>query len=172
MRWLAIGTGRCGTKSLVSHFADQHARHESVRLPWDLSVRGRAKAAKRIAQPEPEVSFMFTRWWETARSMDEDLPIVCMHRDKFDTVASHLRICGGQDRLNNNPPRMVGEFNSAYPNVDPTPSYLAWGLWYDLIEKIMGTVTGPVWHMQMLDLNDEQKMADLRTWLDAHGRIV
>jgi hypothetical protein len=170
MKWLAVGTGRCGTKSLVA-WANENgspALHESVRLPFNPEGTVGGTVARRLAQDPAEVSFMWTAHALLAREMDPELPIICMHRDKFDTVASHVRICGGKDRLTG---RMTGAFNNAYPQLkDKRDSWLAWGFWYDLCEELMDAIPQPVWHMDIEDLNEPGEMTKLATWLSEQDR--
>jgi hypothetical protein len=163
MKWLAIGPGRCGTKSLAAWAASQKATHESVRLDYIESPEVMRRIVQRMAHDQPEISFMWTPHWRIARKFDPDLPIICMHRDKFDTVASHIRICGGKDRLV--PGRMKGPFSKAYPQLkDKRDSWLAWGFWWDLCEAEMDEVPG-AWHLSMEDLNDENEMLFRTRWL-------
>jgi hypothetical protein len=127
-----------------------------------------------MAQDSPEVSFMWTKHWRQARKLDPDLPIICMHRDKYDTVASHLRICAGRDRLRTGQ-TLGGDFDYAYPKLpegDPRNAMEAWAFWYDIIEALMAEIDGPVWHMEIEDLNDPAEMAKIRLWLKEQGRWV
>ena len=173
MRWLAVGTGRCGTKSLAQWASTQGATHESIHLPFQ-GAEGRlfSDVVARMSSDQPEVSFMWTAHWKLARRHDPKLPIVCMHRDKWDTVASHLKICLGQDRLV--PGRMVGDlFNSRYPTLaDNRDPYQAWAYWYDVCEKTMREIDGPVYHLDLEDLNAPAMMDQLRIWLENQGRWI
>lgn len=172
MNWLGVGPGRCGTKSLVA-WANENgsaALHESVRLTYLKTQRNDQEIGSRLKLDTSEVSFMWTAHWETARGDDPNLPIICMHRSKFQVVASHVRICGGRNRLVAG--SMDGIFNHAYPTLDSNwgDSYLAWGFWWDLCEEYMDAIPQPVWHMDIEDLNEPGEMTKLATWLSEQDR--
>lgn len=170
MKWLGIGPGRCGTKFLAQWATDNGCptSHESVRLAYE-GPEVLAKIRNRMGMDPAEVSFMWTAHWKRAREADQDLPIICINRDKFDCVASHIRVCQGQDRLVVG--RLDGKLSEPYPKLeDQRSSWLAWGHWYDLCNKWMAEVPQPVWHMWMEDLNCEEELAELRHWLLRMGR--
>ena len=180
--WIGVGPGRCGTQSLAASFPD--TTHEQHRFDW-LPTIGSVKMAGDIVAGlpmDPTKSIGLVGWTYLSHvhllrqwvqdTFDAHVPVVCMRRPREGVVASHDRICVGQDRITPEGRKRLGppRLNRAYPEwVDVETGRPAWGTWWDVTDAIMSQLAPPKMDLWMDELNDPQRMLDVQQFLERAG---
>tara|TARA_Y100001938_G_C8096454_1_gene438478 strand:- start:4312 stop:4947 length:636 start_codon:yes stop_codon:yes gene_type:complete len=149
-----IGTGRCGSASLaylMSHQIDAHASHELFPiLPWETDLNLLTKKWEQLDHQShlfdvvfdsgsyyfPYVPILFNSWSQHDYANQRfDLKIVCLKRDKNQTIQSYLRKF---EKQNNNPLQnhdgtkyYKSEWDLSFPKYDGVSIEESLSLYYD-----------------------------------------
>ena len=103
---IVMGTGRCGTRSMWKVLNSQPSvsiSHEfPPALPWKRDSAALARKLKEIsARPGPlvgDVAFYYLPYAEEVLASHPEARIVCLRRDRAETVSSFARWCAGAHR--------------------------------------------------------------------------
>jgi len=118
-----------------------------------------------------QVGFTNLSHLQFMRALNPALPVINLRRDRASVVKSHLRICGGNDRLSAD--GLKDGFSHAYPSL---PSVLmpeqGWGCWWDIVTGMMDQIAHPKYDLWMHDLNCDEKMDALCDWLTSVGAEI
>lgn len=177
---IGFGTGRCGTKSLAAILnACNGARvlHERWVPNWYNPNHTKSNRVLRFLDRRAEsgrlagvVSFALLPRVEEYRTIIPDLKLVCLHRSKEETVGSFLRWCEGVSRTKphsysgKRSKELNGHFKK-FPIIDAYDTRQAWEFYWEYYEKWARSIEG-VYHIDMYDLNDKNKVARLFDYLE------
>ena len=148
---LGVGPGRCGTKSLaeiLNRVPGVRAEHE--RFPQTLENRPDVQQmiglmAANSTEKVVHVGALWLMFVPVLRLQWPELPVICLHRHKEDTIASFM----GRQRHRGRP-WIINEDGKTWRL---TPEFL--GRHWDRCEQQMAEITDPVLHVQVGDLNND-----------------
>ena len=165
--FVGVGTGRCGTLSLarildgVEGVSVKHEGYHITRAkahngiyPIDAQ-RMLARFSHGSTRLEGHVGALWTGFVPVLRLQFPVLPVICMHRSRDAVVESFMAVQTARDlpwSIN------IGGYT---PTVDR--DYLA-GHW-DWCESVMSRIKSPVIHLDVSDLNDDNKLAEVYDFL-------
>jgi hypothetical protein len=178
--FVVVGTGRCGTTSIakiLNACKNAEVYHEAHPLLWygvdgvlgDLTKRMREAGKNGVLFGEVGQSVAPSIAW--LRDSFPGMPVVCLHRDKAGTVKSFLNHGldvrptnkrNTMDRARND--RMSRQVHCV-PTIDAYSNEQAIGFYWEFYEAIMAGIKPPVFHINMLDLNDNDCLSALFEFL-------
>jgi len=163
--FVGVSYGRSGTQSLAKIL---RADHESVRFPWYPTVKSMRDVAVFMRQKRGQIGFTNLSHLQFMRKTFPDLPVITIRRERGPCVESHLKICGGDDRLS--ALRLRDQATNAYPTLpDVNFPEAGWGCWWDICTFMMDQIALPKYDLWMHELNCDEAMEGLCDWLESQG---
>ena len=170
--FVGVGTGRCGTNSLVEivNACDKTiATHEAYQMFWyetnkrvgDLIVDMHESQNGGILRGE--VSQACGPHVGSLRSSFKGLKVVCLHRDRESTVESFMNFGSNLIRPHDKKKWVDGTMGvgiranaqRCFPLIDGIDARQAYGFYWDFYEALMERITEPVMHMQVDELSGD-----------------
>lgn len=178
--FIGIGTGRCGTNSLrriVSACNNYQVTHESLQFHWyelDDKIGKLIRDMKehtKLGIVRGEVSQALLPWIADLRSGVPDLKVVCLHRDKAETIRSFMEYGSHMIR-----PRDKRKWSDGargirasavrcFPVIDAASPEQAFGFYWEMYEEMSALVAEPVLHIRTEELNEDSKVGELFDFL-------
>lgn len=166
---LGVGTGRCGTMSLaeiVGACKNTTTLHEGYLADWDLSSLNNCKhmieAMKMWSHSgvlAANSSFNMLPFVGLVREEIPELRVVCLHRDKLETVRSFERRLGDKPLMDLSGTDEETKYET-FPNVVG-----GWEAYWLMCEEMMAQIPGR-YDMQMEDLNSKLELGRLFDYLE------
>ena len=177
--WVGIGTGRCGTKSLaaivescknteVGHetrqYISQWYSNDLCLTEWCQMAQAKAEEGVLVGEVQlymlPHIMFL--------RQRIPQLKVVHLHRDKQATVNSHVQKLKPMFRPFDKAKyyRDGSPWAGRYPLIDAASSEQAYEFWWEMYEALGNTLTDPVFHINMEDLNNDDEIRQLFDFLE------
>lgn len=183
--FLGIGTGRCGTNSLsriVGACSNTCVTHEKYGLFWyeitsdigDLIRDMRASSKSGVLWGE--VGQAVGPHVENIRSSVRGTKVVCLHRDKQETVQSFMdfksylirpsdkRHWAERSSMDNMSDRAL--FHKRFPLIDAWTVSQSYEFYWEVYEKLMEKIRDPVLHMNVEELNSDNRLVELFDFLE------
>ena len=184
--FIGIGTGRCGTVSLVEIVAAcsrTSVTHERYLADWYKLDPPEDPIRNLIANIEAhrgrdvlcgEVQAHVLPHLPFIRRHLPDTKVVCMHRAKQEVVNSFLSWAPGYTTLRpadkiflmNNPKPGPKTYANKFPIIDAATPEQAWGFWWEFYELMVQSIADPIFHMNVNDLNDDSRVGQLFDFLE------
>ena len=181
MRFLGVGTGRCGTMSLArildraQHSVVTHERYHP--LWYGAPNQPEVQAAKEWFSSGPRDELrgdVSSFWMPHVIEMQEafpDLRVICLHRRMQGVVDSFLRWCGGLSNLRpcdmavrtKHPVHRL--YIHLFPTIDAPSARMAWEVYWHLCEKMIGEMAMPLYHIAVDQLNDDDALHGIYQFL-------
>lgn len=170
--FLGIGTGRCGTMSLAGIVgACENARvtheHGPYRSPWDRlddAALDRFVADAQAASASGTIFGDVALYWlphvEAVRARLPDLKVVCLKRDRTQTVASFLKKCPGWSPLREKDRACDPEWFDLFPTLPIDDLAEGWGAYWDNYYRQAELIPGVI-HVHTGDLDDDMAATGL-----------
>ena len=102
LKFVGLGTGRCGTRSLAALFRESGlvCTHEELpHLPWQFDEQQIDERYKKIRRGEGDVAFYYLPYADYL--LAKGVKMVCMKRNKGDTIKSFIKKIDGRNHFNN-----------------------------------------------------------------------
>lgn len=171
---VGLGTGRCGTHSLAELLELQNgttALHQPEPcLPWTVDHGWYHHVQEVIAGISgPFVALIAWYYLNYVNLLirDHDATVICLRRDRSETIHSIDRMTPEFDHWSNRPARAnpTTEYRGLFPNYDVPDKRTALGLYYDeyygRAERLQRTYPKRVRIFSTTDLNHEASVVDL-----------
>lgn len=167
--FLGVGPGRCGTRSLAKVLDAQpwvvchHEQYNHTKAKTLDVVAMLNRFQLHTSHKVGEVGYIWLTVARVLRLQYPTLPIICLHRDKYEVVESFMRRCVRKHKP------WVLNFEGVVE--DPDESFFA-DHW-DWTEHEMAQLADPVFHMRTEDLNDDAMLDAVMDFLGlpAEGRV-
>ena len=177
--FIGFGTGRCGTMSLskiVNGCHNTEVGHERHRFrvdwydPKERKIRRMVSSFKNKEKKgilAGDVSLYWLPHIKLIRSYLPKIKLVCLHRDKQETVASFLGKSKTADRLR--PDKWTGQRillgGNMFPTLDGHDIKQSLEFCWEMYEKRSRSIKD-VYHMDMYQLNNQESLVDLFDYLE------
>ena len=133
---IGLGSGRCGTKSLM-HLLDSQTKsnftHENLSMPWNRNpADAQPEMFRRLFLREEDyigdVGFYWINYVEDMLTVKPDAKFICLKRDRQEVIESMWDFTRG---LNTHP---ANDWFMMYPRYDTDPKSAVGLMWDDYME--------------------------------------
>ncbi len=178
--FIGFGTGRCGTMSLariVNECHNTEVGHEQrkFRVDWykpkQRKLRRMASSFKSKGKKGILAGDVALYWLPQIKLIRRvclpKVKLVCLHRDKQETVESFLNKSKTADRLR--PDKWTGQRillgDNMFPTLDGCNIRQSLEFYWEMYEQWSRSIEN-VYHMDMYQLNSQESLADLFDYLE------
>lgn len=176
--FIVFGTGRCGTTSLHKMLVNCEntsvlGEHSPYKVNWYKPDESKLQGLARWFKRESNKGLLpgsVARYWlphiSCLRKKVPELKLICLHRNKEDTVKSWMKWKAApgkppRDRLRPGRRHMYDVF----PIIDAHTIQQSYEFYWEMYEEWSRSIKN-VYHVDMLDLNDKTKVADIFDYLE------
>lgn len=176
---IGFGTGRCGTMSLakiINACRNTNVRHEhhTFRVDWyDPKLRKIRRMIRSFKSNGKrgilagDIALYWLPHVEYIRKQLKDIKLICMHRNKKETVQSFLNKSNVADRLR--PNKKTGQRiilgDNMFPTLDGYDIKQSLSFYWEMYEKWSRSIKD-IYHMDVYQLNDKKVLISLFDYLE------